>query len=99
VDIGPELFYVRRFYLAEDGQEAYDDEGPWDRVLGEIALADIGVDAEAPIVIDGKVVRTPILHARLVTALEARPYKPFTHRQMNTLGFLRWLYLQPSFKP
>ena len=36
-------FYVRT-YFTEDGTLVYLDEGPFDRFLAELVLADIGID-------------------------------------------------------
>lgn len=56
-----ELWVVRTI-LIENGEEVYLDEGPWDRVLAELILADIGVDASIP----RGVGRVAVLRARLV---------------------------------
>jgi hypothetical protein len=41
------LWYVRTFFH-EEGLQVHLDEGPWERYLAELVLADIGVDASIP---------------------------------------------------
>ena len=36
-------FYVRTYFI-EDGLMVYLDEGPFDRYLAELVLADVGID-------------------------------------------------------
>ena len=41
------MWYVRTFFR-EGGELVYLDEGPWDRYLAELVIADIGVDGSIP---------------------------------------------------
>jgi len=58
-----DLWSVRSI-LMEDGNEVYLDEGPWERYLAELVLADIGVDASIPRGID----RARVFRARIIPA-------------------------------
>ncbi len=65
-----ELWFVRS-WLCEDGREVSLDEGPFDRHLAEIVLADIGVDASIP----RGLTRVPVERASLVSAGPAWLYE------------------------
>lgn len=41
------MWYVRT-YFREGASLVFMDEGPWERYLAELVLADIGVDASIP---------------------------------------------------
>ena len=41
------IWYVRSF-IKENDELVYLDEGPWDRYLAELVIADIAVDASIP---------------------------------------------------
>ena len=41
------MWYVRSWFREHD-ELVYLDEGPWDRYLAELVLADIGIDASIP---------------------------------------------------
>jgi len=56
-----------RSYFVENGEVVFLDEGPWDRFLAELVLADIGVDASIPRGLG----RVNVLRAKLVPASEA----------------------------
>jgi hypothetical protein len=56
-----------RSYILENGEEVHLDEGPWDRCLAELILADIGIDATIPRGLG----RAEVRHARIVPANEA----------------------------
>jgi len=43
----PGMWFVRTFFM--EGEDlVFLDEGPWDRWLAELVLADIGIDASIP---------------------------------------------------
>ena len=58
----PTARWCVRSVIVERGVEIDFDEGPWDRHLAELVLADIGIDASIPRGIG----RVPVLRARLV---------------------------------
>lgn len=41
------MWFVRTFFR-EHGELVYLDEGPWDRYLAELVIADIAIDASIP---------------------------------------------------
>lgn len=87
------LFYVRTFLLEPHEDQPYLDQGPWDRPLAELVLADIGVDASFPL--DGR--RLTVTRAHLIHTDEA-PMQPFTRIEITLLKFLAWRYTQPTFQ-
>ena len=56
-----------RSVLIEQGEEVRLDEGPWDRYLAELVLADIGIDASIPRGLD----RARVYRAKVIPAEEA----------------------------